>query len=1396
MKNLLNITCRFVPVWFVLLALVAMSPQNTNAQIAFDREHAFQGGASDGASPEYGSTLTAAGPTLFGVTTLGGASNSGTLFMTGTNLASLHVLHSFNGYSELNTAGSTNDGAYPYGTPLLAGQMMYGTTSYGGTNGLGILYAINTNGNGFTILHHFGAIGDGYAPFGSLILTGSTLYGMTSSGTNGITEGTIYSIGTDGSNYQILNTFGPGGDPKGSLLLSGTNLYGMTYDGGSNSSGNIFVICTNGSGYMDLHSFTGEVNDGAFPSGSVIMSGGVLYGMTASGGSNNVGIVFSMNTDGSGFTILHNFSMSEAWAPVSDLTISGSTLYGMAQNGGINSVLGGGYGSGAVFQINTDGTGYRILHSFEFPGPETDGSLPYGPLLLLGNELYGMTSLGGSAADKGVIFGINSTALPIITTPNPLPVGAINMAYNEQLTATGGTAPYIWAIASGSLPAGLKLSSSGLISGKPTGVGMADFSIKVTDHVGTSATQALSLSIVPSDSALAVAITYPTAGQEFSNPPYIAIAGTATGKVDLAYVRIKLNSGPWLNTTSSNGDTNWEFPLIVITPGTNTVSAFAVDDYGNISKTNSVTFVDVVTAELTVLTNGPGSISQSLNGRELLEGATYSMTASAPKGISFINWTDGSNNIVTNGTTVRFVMVTNLVLVANFVDTTPPALTITAPKLNEKWSNSIFTVTGTAKDNVAVSNVLVSANDGGWTAATLSNGGSNWSANVTLTPGTNTIAAYALGTSDLLSTTNTVKMIYILSATLTVQTNGDGTVTPNDNNALLQIGASYSMKATAAKGFGFVNWTDGGGNVLTNGVTLDFSMASNLTFVANFKDITPPTLTITAPKANEKWSNADFTVTGTAKDNVAISNVFYSLNNGGWIAATLSNRGSNWSAGVTLTPGTNTIAAYAVGTGDLLSTTDTVKVIYILSAPLTVLTNGDGTVSPDYNGDLLEIGASYTMKATAAKGFAFYYWSGGVPMTNDPTLNFIMASNLTIIANFKDVTPPVATITFPTANQKWSNSVITVTGTASDNVGVTSVEVQINDGGWTEAETLNAFTNWNATNLAVIFGTNIVQAYAMDGADNLSTTDTVKFIANFPISSNPPAGMAYIPAGEFMMGDTLDGEYDARPTNVTVSAFYMDTNLVSYSQWQTVYNLATNNGYRFDDAGSAQATNQPVQPVQTVNWYDVVKWCNARSQQTGLTPVYYTDAGLTHVYTNGDVTNATVNWSANGYRLPTEAEWEKAARGGLSEQRFPWGDTISESRANYYSYWVNGVPYYSYDVNTYSGYNTNFETGVYPAGVPYTSPVGYFAANGYGLYDMAGNLYEWCWDWYAPPPYPAGSPYLGGTNPTGPPPSTWGRVMRGGFWADYAVYASCGSRYPSLPAGAYDFIGFRCVRGH
>ena len=284
-----------------------------------------------------------------------------------------------------------------------------------------------------------------------------------------------------------------------------------------------------------------------------------------------------------------------------------------------------------------------------------------------------------------------------------------------------------------------------------------------------------------------------------------------------------------------------------------------------------------------------------------------------------------------------------------------------------------------------------------------------------------------------------------------------------------------------------------------------------------------------------------------------------------------------------------------------------------------------------------------------------------------------------------------------------------------------------------------------------------------------------------PPAGPPPeaAGMAFIPEGPFLMGDSLDGERDAIPAiPVYVSAFYMDRNLVSYSLWQSVAKWAISHGYQRLRAFPGQEASHP---VVGLDWNECVTWCNVRSQQEGLTPVYYADEGWTQVYMDptprSRVATPCVNWMADGYRLPTEAEWEKAARGGLDGQRFPWGDTISESQANY-----RGDTSYLYDSGP-NGYSAAFANG----GIGDTSPAGSFASNGFGLFDMAGNVMQWCWDWY-------GVPYAGGGDPRGPASGSE-HVQRGGSWNSTAYCSRCAYRFQAVTnSGSGWNGGFRCVR--
>jgi hypothetical protein len=427
-------------------------------------------------------------------------------------------------------------------------------------------------------------------------------------------------------------------------------------------------------------------------------------------------------------------------------------------------------------------------------------------------------------------------------------------------------------------------------------------------------------------------ITNVVSGMQVSNANYI-VKGMATDNVAVASVYCQLNGTGWANSTNLNG-CKWTDQVTLI-PGTNQFQAYAMDTSGNISVTNTVNIVYVESAQLTVTTNGVGSLSPNNNGALLQIGRNYSINAKTVwgSGFAFTNWTGGTSlplSPITNGPTVQFVMVSNLMLQANFVDTQKPTVSITNLASGQRVSNAGFTVKGKASDNWQVSNVVCQINGGGWNLATNINNWTNWAAGVTLIPGTNVVQAYAVDTTGNVSTTNSVSFDFVVTNQLQIHASGLGTISPNYSNAWLEIGRNYSITSTPASGFVFSNWvtsTNWIGGTTTTKTNLSLMMASNLTLQACFMETSRPTLSITAPTSGQHMTNALATVIGTAKDNWKVTGVWYRLNNGTWNLTPTANDWTNWTSTLQLTTGTNTVKVYALDLGGNYSTTSSVSVL-------------------------------------------------------------------------------------------------------------------------------------------------------------------------------------------------------------------------------------------------------------------------------------------------------------------------------------------------------------------------------------------------------------------------------------------------------------------------------------
>ncbi len=255
--------------------------------------------------------------------------------------------------------------------------------------------------------------------------------------------------------------------------------------------------------------------------------------------------------------------------------------------------------------------------------------------------------------------------------------------------------------------------------------------------------------------------------------------------------------------------------------------------------------------------------------------------------------------------------------------------------------------------------------------------------------------------------------------------------------------------------------------------------------------------------------------------------------------------------------------------------------------------------------------------------------------------------------------------------------------------------------------------------------------------DRIQECNDKLLAARQPKEDMTPAGMVRIPAGSFMMGSN-DGESDEKPVHqVSVDEFYMDKYEMTVAQYQKF--LAANSSQTKPDNWNEQLQNSNW-PVVYVTWNDAVAYCEWLSRQRG-----------------------------KRVRLPTEAEWEYAARGGLSGKKYPWGDDISAAKANY---------------DASGNRQLDWENAK-----RYLRDVGSYAANNYGLYDTAGNVWEWCSDWYSSDYYQA-SP---SRNPKGPTSGT-SRVLRGGSWDNYPHNLRCAYRNGDEPTFRYNSVGVRCAQ--
>jgi uncharacterized repeat protein (TIGR03803 family) len=589
---------------------------------------------------------------LYGTASQGGASGLGSIFV-----------FKISGNASNLVSFSGANGAHPLApvSQMTNGDLV-GTTFSGGASDLGTVFRVRTNGTFVWSTSFTGA--NGANPQGNLLpSTNNTFLGTTTHGGGTNDGGTVFSVDADG-NLTTLARFGGtnGASPMGSLVRAADGaIFGTTSSEGQFARGTVFRITPAGLVEV-LHSFQGAA-DGAGPQGGLTMGpGGLLYGTTAGGGTNDTatggdGTIFSITPAGV-FTTLYMFTNTIGAQPFATLLpgLNGSLLG--------TTALGGTSHDGAIFAVTTAGV---VTNIYSFHGG-TDGASPKGGLTLATNgNFYGVTSAKGKNND-GTIFSL-SAVNPFVVTQS------VNQTFVSGSTVTfsvaaGGSAPlaYQWQLNSTNLTDNSRIIGSRTASLTITDIRTADAGnyTVVVQNAGGAVTSAVMVLAVTEHPTLK--ITSPKQNATVTKLP-LTVSGTTGGAVGVSQVFYRLNStNSWQLASSSDGFLHWT-ATVTPPPGTNVLEAYAQSIITTFSTTNRVSFLcDATSAPISLIIVGQGSVSPIQNNQLLQIGTTYIATAKPAKGWLFTSWTSTNGAISQTTPKLSFVMESNLVLIATFTE--------------------------------------------------------------------------------------------------------------------------------------------------------------------------------------------------------------------------------------------------------------------------------------------------------------------------------------------------------------------------------------------------------------------------------------------------------------------------------------------------------------------------------------------------------------------------------------------------------------------------------------------------------------------------------------------------------------------------------------------------------